>query len=145
MTSQQPINVPPPSGYSNRCNHFAGTHLEKKDFTSVVGLPLGKPVCREPSLVQQFIMRGSCTTVPVHRAQLQNAPQSPPAGSQAPVCSPPPEACFGPAKSTTPSPNGLQVPWLPWTKAWLPTWQWQSAGGLADIPQSILANVTNYS
>lgn len=137
--------VPPPSEHSNRCNHFAEARLEKKDFTSVVGLPLGKPICRKPSPSKQFIMHVSRTTSPVHRAQLQNASRSPPAGSQAPVCSPLPEACFSPAKSTTPSQNGLRVPWLGWTKAWLPTWLWQSAGGLADIPLSILANMTNYS
>lgn len=80
----RPTNAAPPRQHSKSCNHSTEIHLEKKDFTSVEGLPLGKPICRELGVGKRFIMRGSHTAVP---CRLRLAPDC----SKALVCSPLPQ------------------------------------------------------
>lgn len=147
LTSHRPITVPRPTEYSNRCNHFAETHPEKKDFTSVVGPATWKANLRgaEPREAQ-LIMHGSRTTGPCTQSP---APERLPITTgwlSSPGVLPTARSLLQRSQTLPPPPqNGLLAPWFPRTKAWLPTWMWQSAGGLTNIPQSILANVTNYS
>lgn len=144
LTGHRPMTVPPPSGHANGRKHFTATQPEKKDSTAVVGLPLGEPVCREPGVARQFIMPGCHTAVP-------GTPCPAPQCSDPRGLAPKPRCVLHHQKPASARPNPPPLPkcsprsLAPVGGVLASNLNVAGSSGLSDIPQSILAHVTNYS